>query len=97
MYHDRIDAIGDSKKTEGNVFEAVEDSIEELIKLVKKIGATSSVNIFITSDHGFIYQNREIEESDYLGVRPEGEEILHNDRRFILGKNACNLSINAES
>ena len=39
LYHDRIDAIGDSKKTEGNVFEAVEDSIEELIKLVRKIGA----------------------------------------------------------
>ena len=54
--------------------------------MVQKIGATSSVNIFITSDHGFIYQNREIEESDYLGVRPEGEEIFHNDRRFILGK-----------
>ena len=90
LYHDRIDAIGDSKKTEGNVFEAVEDSIEELIKLVKKIGATSTVNIFITSDHGFIYQNREIEESDYLGVRPEGEEIFHNDRRFILGKNFKN-------
>ena len=90
LYHDRIDAIGDSKKTEGNVFEAVEDSIEEIIKLVKKIGATSTVNIFITSDHGFIYQNREIEESDYLGVRPEGEEIFHNDRRFILGKNFKN-------
>ena len=90
LYHDRIDAIGDSKKTEGNVFEAVEDSIEELIKLVKKIGATSTVNIFITSDHGFIYQNREIEESDYLSVRPDGEEIFHNDRRFILGKNFKN-------
>ena len=87
LYHDRIDAVGDSKKTEGNVFEAVQDSIDELIKLIKKIAVTSSINIFITSDHGFIYQNREIEDSDYLSVSPEAEKIFHYDRRFIFGKN----------
>ena len=48
IYHDRIDATGDSKKTEGNVFEAVQDSLEELVKLVQKIGKSGSVNIFIT-------------------------------------------------
>ncbi len=90
IYHDRIDATGDSKKTEGNVFEAVEDSLEELVKLVQKIGKSGSVNIFITADHGFIYQNREIEESDYLSVRPEAEETFHSDRRFIIGKNFKN-------
>ena len=87
LYHDRIDATGDSKKTEGNVFEAVEDSLEELIKLVQKIGKSGSVNIFVTADHGFIYQNRDIEDSDYLSVSPEAEKIFHYDRRFILGKN----------
>ena len=87
LYHDRIDAVGDSKKTEVNVFEAVQNSIDELIKLVKKIAVTSSINIFITSDHGFIYQNRDIEDSDYLSVSPEAEKIFHYDRRFILGKN----------
>ena len=76
LYHDRIDAVGDSKKTEGNVFEAVEDSIEELIKLVKKIGVAGSVNIFITADHGFIYQNQVIDDSDYLSVRPEERIFL---------------------
>ncbi len=90
LYHDRIDATGDSKKTEGNVFEAVEDSLEELIKLVQKIGKSGSVNIFVTADHGFIYQNREIQESDYLSARPEAEEIFHSDRRFIIGKNFKN-------
>ena len=93
LYHDRIDAVGDSKKTEGNVFEAVQDSIDELIKLVKKIAVTSSINIFITSDHGFIYQNRDREDSDYLSVSPEAEKIFHYDRRFILGKNLKNLKV----
>ena len=87
LYHDRIDAIGDSKKTEGNVFEAVEDSIEELIKLVKKIGVAGAGNIFITADHGFIYQNQVIDDSDYLSVRPDGEDIFYYDRRFIFGSN----------
>ena len=41
----------------------------------------------MTADHGFIYQNKTIEESDYLGTNASGEEILYDDRRFILGRN----------
>jgi hypothetical protein len=42
--------------------------------------------MLVTADHGFIYQNREIDDSDYSSVDPEGDEILFRDRRFILGK-----------
>ena len=33
----------------------------------------------------FIFQNKDLDESDYLGAKPEGKEILYCDRRFILG------------
>ena len=57
------------------------------MQVIQKIGKSSSANIFITADHGFIYQNRHIEESDYLSARPEAAEIFHSDRRFLIGKN----------
>ena len=31
-------------------------------------------------------QNRDLQESDYLSVKPEGDEIIFQDRRFILGQ-----------
>jgi len=39
----------------------------------------------VTSDHGFIYQNRAIDESDFADVDAEGDQILFYDRRFVLG------------
>ena len=86
VFHNRIDATGDKKDSEERVFEAVEETLQELIKLIKKITAANASNILITSDHGFIYQNRPIEQSDFTDVTIEGSEIYHQDRRFVLGK-----------
>jgi len=86
IYHNVIDAIGDSAKTEEKVFEAVEDALVELVTLVRKLTSANAGHIFVTADHGFIYQNRDLQESDYLSVKPEGDEILFQDRRFILGR-----------
>ena len=86
IYHNVIDARGDSAKTEEQVFEAVENALVELVTLVRKLTSANANHIFVTADHGFIYQNRNLQESDYLGVKPEGDEILFQDRRFILGR-----------
>lgn len=85
IYHNRIDATGDKRESEERVFEAVEDTLKELILLVKKLTSSNASNILVTSDHGFIYQNRAIDESDFSGTDVEGEEILFRDRRFVLG------------
>ena len=92
IYHNRIDATGDSTKTEEKVFEAVENTIEELVSLVRKLTSANAGNIFITSDHGFIYQNRDLEPSEYLGSKPEGKAVLYHDRRFVLGKELLETS-----
>lgn len=86
VYHNCIDITGDKRESQERVFEAVAETIEELIKLIKKITAANASNILITSDHGFIYQNRAIDESDFANIEPQGEQILFRDRRFILGK-----------
>ena len=86
IYHNRIDATGDKRDSEERVFEAVEETLHELIRLVKKLAGANANNFLVTSDHGFIYQNRVIDESDFSGVDAQGDQILFRDRRFVLGK-----------
>jgi uncharacterized protein (TIGR02687 family) len=86
IYHNRIDTTGDKRESEERVFEAVEETLQELIRMIKKLTGANANNVLVTSDHGFIYQNRAIEESDFSGIDAEGKEILFRDRRFVLGK-----------
>lgn len=86
VYHNRIDATGDKSVSEERVFEAAEETLEELLKLVKKLTSANASNLIVTADHGFIYQNRAIEESDYSVGEVSGQTILFRDRRFVLGK-----------
>lgn len=86
VYHNRIDATGDKRESEERVFEAVEETLQELIRLIKKLTGANASNLLVTSDHGFIYQNRAIDESDFSGVDAEGEHILFRDRRFVFGR-----------
>lgn len=86
LYHNRIDDTGDKRESEERVFVAVEETLQELIRLIKKLTGANANNLLVTSDHGFIYQNRALEESDFSGSDAEGDEILFRDRRFVLGK-----------
>ncbi len=92
VYHNRIDATGHKMESEERVFEAVEQTLRELVQLIKKLAGSNANNLLVTSDHGFIYQNRAIEESDFSGANIEGEEILFRDRRFVLGKGLTKTS-----
>ena len=85
IYHNRIDDTGDKRESEERVFEAVEETLQELIRLIKKLTGANANNLLVTSDHGFIYQNRAIEESDFSDVDAEGNQVLFYDRRFVLG------------
>lgn len=86
IYHNRIDHTGDKMHSEGQAFEAAEQTLDDLIRLIKKLTAANANNLLITADHGFIYQNRELDESDFLGDVVSGDDIRYRDRRFVLGK-----------
>ena len=86
IYHNRIDAAGDKRESEERVFEAVEETLQELIRMIKKLTSANANNLLVTADHGFIYQNRALEESDFSGIDAEGDLILFRDRRFVLGR-----------
>ena len=86
VYHNLIDKTGDTRDTEERVFAAAEETLNELIRLVKKLTNANASNLLITADHGFIYQNHPLQESDFLSSEPEGDEVLYRDRRFVLGR-----------
>lgn len=86
IYHNQIDAVGDKRDSEERVFDAVEEALNELVHIIRKLSTANATNMLVTSDHGFIYQNRAIDESDFSGGDAEGGQILFRNRRFVLGK-----------
>ncbi len=86
IYHNQIDKIGDDKTSEDKVFEAVEREIDFLMDIIKKIAGMNGTNMIITADHGFIYQNKELSDSDFSCGSVTGD-IWKESRRYVIGKN----------
>lgn len=86
VYHNQIDHTGDKRHSEAQVFEAAENAQEELLKLIKKLAGNNVYNMIVTADHGFLYQDRKLDEGDFSSATPEGDEIFHRDRRFVTGR-----------
>lgn len=63
IYHDVIDAIGDKRKTEKDSAEACDKAIEELKLMINKLYGWNVYHVFITADHGFLYNYNAIKES----------------------------------
>ncbi|WP_306302871.1 BREX-1 system phosphatase PglZ type A [Alicyclobacillus shizuokensis] len=100
IYHDSIDATGDKASTEINTFKAAEDTIEEIYGIIKIIrDDLSATNIFVTADHGFVYQRDPLEESDK--IEKEGIDAIETKRRYSLAKESGErnglLNINMDS
>jgi uncharacterized protein (TIGR02687 family) len=86
IYQNRIDKTGHSRDSEKDAFHAVEEALDEIVKITKKLASANASNILITADHGFIYQDEVVEESDFSVAEPQGD-IFFKDRRFVLGRN----------
>lgn len=86
VYHDRIDAAGDKAPTERTVFEAAEETLRELLQLVKKWTNANATNILITADHGFLYQDIPLEQAYYVSEAPQGDAVTKTTRRYVLGR-----------
>jgi uncharacterized protein (TIGR02687 family) len=87
IYHNTIDKVGDNKDSEERVFEAVEEELGYLIGVLRQINSIMpNSKVMVTSDHGFIYQNDKLHESDFAISDVEGD-VWKKSRRFILGKN----------
>ena len=86
IYHNKIDKTGDEKTTEYNLVEAVQEEYLYIKELLKKIANMNGNNMLITSDHGFLYQYKDLDESDFMKIELAGDIVKFN-RRFVIGKN----------
>lgn len=84
IYHNVIDARGDNAATEREVFEACEDTFVELKQLVNNlVTRLNAVNIYITSDHGFLYRRGSIKTTEKITYKSDDKY----SRRYAISDN----------
>ena len=85
IYHNTIDAIGDKAPTENKVFEACEDAIQEISNILRIIvNDMQGTDIFITSDHGFLYTYRPLTKGDKISKNTFTGKVYEVGRRYAL-------------
>lgn len=88
LYHDQIDATGDKQATESETFNACQKAINEIEAVIKYVinNLNGSV-IFVTADHGFIYQEEGLEAADKSSLDEKPAGTLKAKKRYLLGEN----------
>lgn len=84
FYHDVIDTTGDSRKSERETYAAADKAIRALEYAVDRLSRLQTKRIFITADHGFLFQYPQIE-ADVKVEAVEGN-ISDGNRRFAIGQ-----------
>ena len=79
IYHDAIDQTGDKPKGETETFEVCKKAVDGILGMMKLLSSLGIVNIFVTSDHGFLYERKIIEEYNKLEL---DENILVEGKRY---------------
>lgn len=93
IYSNHIDKTGDDKTSECDVFKATKDEFDYLLKIIKQIAGMNGTNMLITSDHGYLYQQNRLDETDFTDFTPSGE-VYKTSRRFVIGNNlSANSSV----
>lgn len=88
IYHNKIDAIGDHAPTENEVFNAAQETIEDLKNLIKKLSNLNYAHSYITADHGFIYKRDKLKEQDKVNLDSFAEK---RHKRFIISEEPLDI------
>ena len=86
IYHDEIDARGDKAATEGDTFEAVRKTIQELANLVRYVVNNLNGNyVVITADHGFLFTETAPGGPDKSRLEDKPDGTIIAKKRYLLG------------
>ena len=82
VYHDLIDREG-----EDNLFKAAHEAIDELKNIIRKLGSSNANTIYVTADHGFLFQESELESHQYISDGSVRGKDVHqvSGRRCAIG------------
>lgn len=85
VYHNKIDGRGEAAKTEKSTFDAVQETLDDIKTLVRKLNSWNVYRILITADHGFLQSMRDIPETMKENV-PNVTEEFKVKNRVVMGK-----------
>ena len=86
IYHNKVDAVGDSASTETRTFEAVSEAIEELSDLIRHIiNNLNGSYVVVTADHGFLYQETPPDTTDKSAIADKPSGTVRGKKRYLLG------------
>ena len=85
IFHNVIDKIGDAAGTEAKTFDAVEQAFDELDLIMKKVANINGSNMLLTADHGFLFQQDDVDISD-AELLPRADEWTFKNQRFAFGR-----------
>ncbi len=87
VYHNQVDAVGDTASTESKTFAAVRTAIKELTSMVGFIVNSLNGNtVLITADHGFLYQDSALEEFDKSALDEKPAGTIRAKKRYLIGE-----------
>ena len=85
IYHDKIDETSHTSDTD--VFAACDVAINEIKNMARIIvNDFGGTNIYITSDHGFLYTYSPLQEDDKVDKTTTSQEDVEVDRRYLIKK-----------
>lgn len=83
IYHDKIDEA--SHTSDSAVFPACEDAIGEIKNLIRIIcNDFGGTNIFVTSDHGFLYTYSPLTEDSKMSSTADDSDVVEVDKRYMI-------------
>jgi uncharacterized protein (TIGR02687 family) len=86
VYHNVVDARGDSASTESETFNAVEHAIDELTELTRKILMHFNTStVLVTADHGFLFQQSKLEAANRTSLADKPANVLKSKKRYLIG------------
>ena len=86
VYHDRIDMIGDKQASETKTFEAADQTVQELSSVLGFIiNGLNGSTVFLTADHGFMYQESALDVADKSALDEKPSGTLIAKKRYLIG------------
>jgi uncharacterized protein (TIGR02687 family) len=87
IYHDRIDMIGDKQASETKTFEAAKQTVQELSSVLGFIiNSLNGSAVLVTADHGFMYQESALDDSDKSTLDDKPGGTLKAKKRYLIGR-----------
>tara|TARA_R110002072_G_scaffold66954_3_gene164589 strand:+ start:2509 stop:5127 length:2619 start_codon:yes stop_codon:yes gene_type:complete len=86
IYHNTIDAVGDSAPTESETFAAVAGCIQELKDLIQFcVNTLNAGKVWVTADHGFLFQQEAPGATDKSKLKHKPEQATKVKKRYVIG------------